>query len=246
MNSTTNIVILTEDHLLKENIINRIKQNSNYQINTFSCSQECIDYLATNSCDLLIVDMLLTNIDGIGVINQIKKVKPYLHIICISDFINGLVLEILEKMEVDYCLKKPLDYDYFMNVVARVVNNESSNCEEKLIVKNKIQTIFMKFGMPQHFKGYSYLITGISLVNNDINLLSEITKELYPQIARIHGTTASRVEQAIRHLLKITWERGNQEELKQIFGYRAVCKPCNSEFIATITDFLLSRKKYYD
>ena len=101
----------------------------------------------------------------------------------------------------------------------------------------------MKVGMPRHLKGYNYLVTAIVLVCGNINLLGEITKELYPRIARTYGTTASRVEQSIRHVLKCTWESGCQDELEQLFGFRAKRKTCNSVFISTIVDELLSKYK---
>lgn len=87
-------------------------------------------------------------------------------------------------------------------------------------------------------------MTGIINVYNNINLLSEVTKELYPSIARTYSTTSSRVEQAIRHVIKITWLNGNQEELQNIFGFRAKQRPCNSEFISKIVDMLLSKYNY--
>ena len=92
--------------------------------------------------------------------------------------------------------------------------------------------------MPCHLKGYNYLLTGISEVCNNINLLDEVTKKLYPSIARKCGTTASRVEQSIRHVIKVTWMNGNQKELEKIFGIRAKRRPCNSEFISKMADIL--------
>ena len=88
------------------------------------------------------------------------------------------------------------------------------------------------------------MVTGISNVCNNINLLGEITKELYPSIARNHATTASRVEQAIRHVIKVTWSNGDQEELQNIFGFRAKEKLCNSEFISKIADLIISKYNY--
>ncbi|MCB5595129.1 sporulation initiation factor Spo0A C-terminal domain-containing protein [[Ruminococcus] gnavus] len=47
----------------------------------------------------------------------------------------------------------------------------------------------------------------------------------------------------MRHVLKCTWESGCQDELEQLFGFRAKRKTCNSEFISTIVDELLSKYK---
>jgi two-component system response regulator (stage 0 sporulation protein A) len=74
---------------------------------------------------------------------------------------------------------------------------------------------------------------------NDIDMLSSITKVLYPTIAEKYDTTSSRVERAIRHAIEVAWSRGRMETLNALFGYTISTgkgKPTNSEFIALIAD----------
>ena len=74
-----------------------------------------------------------------------------------------------------------------------------------------------------------------------IDVINQITKCLYPQIARKFKTTPSRVERAIRHAIEVAWGRGEQDAVESIFGYTisaAKGKPTNSEFIAMIADKL--------
>ena len=90
-------------------------------------------------------------------------------------------------------------------------------------------------------KGYQYLREAIILVVNDIDVINQITKQLYPEIAEKFRTTPSRVERAIRHAIEVAWGRGQQEAVESIFGYTvsaAKGKPTNSEFIAMIADKL--------
>ena len=54
-----------------------------------------------------------------------------------------------------------------------------------------------------------------------------------------YGTTASRVERAIRHAIEVAWDRGDVDTLNSYFGYtihNLRGKPTNSEFIAMIAD----------
>ena len=79
------------------------------------------------------------------------------------------------------------------------------------------------------------------MVYNDVEVLSGITKILYPDVAKHFGTTASRVERAIRHAIEVAWVRGNVEAISEIFSYTISynkSKPTNSEFIAMIADRL--------
>jgi two-component system response regulator (stage 0 sporulation protein A) len=73
----------------------------------------------------------------------------------------------------------------------------------------------------------------------DMEMLSSITKLLYPTIAKKYKTTSSRVERAIRHAIEVAWSRGRMDTIDSMFGYTVNYgkdKPTNSEFIALITD----------
>ena len=81
----------------------------------------------------------------------------------------------------------------------------------------------------------------------DMDILNSVTKQLYPSIAKLHKTTASRVERAIRHAIEVAWGRGKVEIIDDLFGYTINAgkgKPTNSEFIALIADKIrLENKK---
>ena len=74
---------------------------------------------------------------------------------------------------------------------------------------------------------------------NEPEYINAVTKRLYPEIAKRNGTTASRVERAIRHAIEVAWGRGELDTLNSLFGYTVnggKGKPTNSEFIALIAD----------
>ena len=103
----------------------------------------------------------------------------------------------------------------------------------------EVTEVLRKIGMPAHIKGYQYIRTGIMMAVQDISILNYITKLLYPSIAKQYNTTASSVERAIRHAIEVTWSRGEQALLQQVFGCAVSMergKPTNSEFIAQIAD----------
>ena len=119
------------------------------------------------------------------------------------------------------------------------IPNNSANKEEN--VEALVTNVIHEVGVPAHIKGYQYLREAIIMVINDIDVINQITKCLYPQIANKFHTTPSRVERAIRHAIEVAWGRGEQKTVENIFGYTisaAKGKPTNSEFIAMISDKL--------
>jgi len=112
---------------------------------------------------------------------------------------------------------------------------------QKLELESEITELLHEIGIPAHIKGYMYLRTAILETYLNVDFLGQITKVLYPEIAKKYATTASRVERAIRHAIEVAWNRGNIDAIDDIFGYTisaSKAKPTNSEFIAMISDKL--------
>lgn len=106
-------------------------------------------------------------------------------------------------------------------------------------LEQDVTNMIHEIGVPAHIKGYQYLREAIMMSVEDSNMISSITKILYPTIAKRFQTTPSRVERAIRHAIEVAWSRGRMETLDSLFGYTIDTgkgKPTNSEFIALIAD----------
>ena len=121
------------------------------------------------------------------------------------------------------------------------VDIESEKKLQRFQLEREITSILHEIGIPAHIKGYLYLRTAILETYLNMDYLGQITKVLYPEIARRYMTTASRVERAIRHAIEVAWNRGNIDAIDEIFAYTisaSKAKPTNSEFIAMISDKL--------
>ena len=69
---------------------------------------------------------------------------------------------------------------------------------------------------------------------NEPEYINAVTKRLYPEIAKKNGTTASRVERAIRHAIEVAWDRSAE----------ILCMKVNSAFaVQTVAANLHSGKK---
>ena len=113
-------------------------------------------------------------------------------------------------------------------------------------LENDVTHMLHEIGIPAHIKGYQYLREAIVIAVDDMEVINAVTKILYPEVAKRFGTTASRVERAIRHAIEVAWDRGDLETLQKYFGYtvsNSKGKPTNSEFIAMIADRLQLQRK---
>lgn len=203
--------------------------------------------LKVTQIDVLVVDLFLNGVDGITLIENIKK-NPDLyhqprHIVVMTQFISNYVNSKLNQLSVDYIIMKPVDvkqlYQLILGMTAEAEADTKTDIDADL--DSEITSILHEVGVPAHIKGYMYLREAIAMVYNNVEILGSITKVLYPEIATTFGTTSSRVERAIRHAIEIAWVRGNVDAISDIFSYTISynkSKPTNSEFIAMIADRL--------
>ena len=102
-----------------------------------------------------------------------------------------------------------------------------------------ITKMMLELGMPVHLSGYHYLREAIRLCIDDMELVSSVTKLLYPEIAKVYHTDSEKVERAIRSTIEVGWERGNADFYEVIFGYsrnHQKKRPTNSEVIVALAD----------
>ena len=110
---------------------------------------------------------------------------------------------------------------------------------EKVNRERYITEIMLNLGVPAHLRGYRYLRESVLMSMEDMELVGSVTKLLYPEIAKKFKVTDQKVERGIRNAIEVSWERGNKDTFKELFGYNAEDgrnRPTNSEFIARLAD----------
>ena len=109
-----------------------------------------------------------------------------------------------------------------------------------------VRKILLEMGTPDHLVGHPYVVEAVLMAVENRYYINNITFGLYPQIAAKFDTTASRVERGIRHLIEVTWTRGDMDVLCRYFGNTVSPdrgKPTNGEFIARLTNVVQQRMK---
>lgn len=216
--------------------------------------------------DIVVMDMVLSGVDGIGILEESRNICEKKPIIIIQTALRmeNLVEQAI-KFGADYYMMKPVSNQMLINRVMQLVSRrytrESEGSLGNIFRKNAreyeptrainnvcsgnleidVTNLLLEIGIPAHIKGYQYIREGIMLSFYDKNMLHYITKCLYPTIAKKYKTTSSSVERTIRHAIEVAFRRGNRQVLEEIFS-NTICskktKPTNSEFIALLTDKL--------
>lgn len=207
---------------------------------------EVIELLDSQHFDAVVMDVFMSCADGIEVLEHINEAlseRPF--VIMLSTVGKQGFDEQIISEGADYYFIKPVKPQSLAKRIERLISWKG----EKIIRQKRAYTddelefiisdIMRQIGVPAHIKGYLYLRASIMLCINDNEMLSSVTKILYPSVAKMFNTTSSRVERAIRHAIEVAWDRGDVDVLSSYFGYTIQAqrgKPTNSEFIAMIAD----------
>lgn len=247
-------VLIADDNADGATVTAGVLKNYGFDVvGTVGTGEETLSSLSELCPDVLLLDLCMPRIDGLGVLKAMQTIalpkKPI--VIVYSCLGNEDVAERAMKLGASYYLYKENDYSILVDRIKTFTSERDSGDHQELgarlsgkpakSLERQVTEIIHEIGIPAHIKGYQYIREAILMTVNDVTVIDAVTKLLYPTVAKKFNTTASRVERAIRHAVEVAWDRGNIDTLNSYLGYTiqgTKGKPTNSEFIAMIADKL--------
>ena len=177
---------------------------------------EAVDMIANTIPDIALIDIIMPHLDGIGVLEKLNKLNLTNRPTCImlSAVGQDKITQRAVSLGAEYYVVKPFDIEILIDRIRQVKNYVPVNGNNNFIIKEAkskyieipeakkkekqslealVTNVIHEVGVPAHIKGYQYLREAIIMVVNDIDVINQITKSLYPQIAAKYNTTPSRV-----------------------------------------------------
>lgn len=265
LNEKIRILVADDNKEFGDTLVSYLEKEENFEVVGIARDgNQAVDEITMMKPDIVLLDIIMPHLDGLGVLEKLNESNMENKPMCIilsavgqdkitQKAINlGAQYYIVKPFDIQILVKRIKELKYYQpsqyknNFISREIKTQYIDIspEEKKNEENLealVTNVIHEVGVPAHIKGYQYLREAIMMVVNDIDVINQITKSLYPQIARKYSTTPSRVERAIRHAIEVAWGRGQQEAVENIFGYTISAskgKPTNSEFIAMIADKL--------
>lgn len=167
--------------------------------------------------DVLLLDLILPEIDGLTLIKQnIPRTRAY-KVISFSAFGRDDILMEAKSLGVDYFLLKPVQLNVIYNHIIRLSERNDSMLR---YFQNKL-------------KGTKYLKDALCLIEQNPALIHSLTVSLYPKIAEIYNVNPSSIERAIRNAIENAWKNGLNEHL---FKHNVYTKPTIGEILLLLTE----------
>jgi two-component system response regulator (stage 0 sporulation protein A) len=224
-----------------------------------------LELLKSSPCDVLVLDIIMPHLDGIAVLEQLTSMdmpQPP-HVVMLTAIGQEAMTQKVLELGASYYIMKPFDMDTLIRRIFDVMGqpapaptrkqnpasvstiaSTSTGLPSMVTEKNleaSITNLIHELGIPANIRGYVFLRDAIQMVIEEVGLMGNLSKTLYPRIADRYETTPNCVERGIRHAIEVAWNRGNVDLLNKLFGHtidREKGKLTNSGFIAILADKL--------
>lgn len=237
-------VLIADDNKEYTQMISKELENTFEVVGIAENGIEAIEMIKYSKPDVILLDIIMPELDGYGVLSNIDysmyEKRP--KIIVISQLVGDAFIMKAMDYGASYYMLKPVKTEILIDRIKELTEDSRQSRKVNKGMDEKIANIFLSVGIPAHIKGYQFLREAIKMAIDDPDIINSITKRLYPSIAKIYDTSASKVERAIRHAIEVAWNRGKIENINSIFGikvYSSNDKLTNGEFIALVADKML-------
>lgn len=254
MNNNMKIAIVDSNKDVQDLLVNSIRNYEDMELTHISNDgQSCIEGLEELEPDILIMDMLLSKVAGLELLDYIEKnqLSNNLIVIILTALTNDNYIKKIVKYNVENIYRKPFNSDDVIKMArtsyqTKLTEKEEEQAREALRKRTygKIREFLISLGINTNLMGFSYLETAIFKAHQEEELLDAVTKELYPLVGKIYQTEAGNVERSMRSAIKAAWE--NQDNIKlaiDIYGYTPKIKkrPTNSKLISVTNNYLKTK-----
>lgn len=189
--------------------------------------------------DVLVLDVSLSGLDGIGVLEYAAERGHKIKTLVTMSFRSDYIFAKLSQLEVSYVLLKPCD----LNILAERIREIAAQITPVVTRDDtkKLTQILLQLGLnPKHI-GYHYLCAAVKLYSEDTT--QSLTKELYVAVGEVYGSGWQQVERSVRAAIEAAWKRRDDRFWRQWFpGVSALKRPTNGEVICGLAEQLLLEK----
>ncbi|NBJ64147.1 hypothetical protein D5266_02960 [bacterium c-19] len=211
------LACLRDLELLKV-LMNKIQYDPNTVLIAVSVFPSDIDLI-----DVLDIDVCLLDYESFSNVYYMNHLSQYeVHILCLLKesqraFVKTITAKTMAFMTAPYTADEVLKR--LMNI-KEGVSQRAAISDYNAYVARYIQQL----GIPVHLKGYHFIKSGATTIYKHGGEIMSMV-QLYKEIARIHKTTSSRVEKAIRDAIEYAYRKTKDRLCAN------GCKPTNSQLI---------------
>lgn len=216
--------------------------SKNYIVRVCRSGNQALELLRSFRPDILVTDLMLSELDGLTMLQLAAEAGIRPKTLIVSSHFSPYIRAALERLQVDYLMRKPCSLQAVTCRVADFAAELVSLPPASYDPEDLIANVLLHLGLGAHLDGFRYLLTAIPLYSHDRN--QAITKELYVAVAEVHDKDPRQVERSIRSAIDSAWKRRSDKIWAEYFTAGpdgSVPRPSNGRFIGQLTTLLVAK-----
>ncbi|MBR5260943.1 MAG: response regulator [Oscillospiraceae bacterium] len=200
---------------------------------------QAVELCVNEKPDVLVMDLLLRELDGIAVIRALQEKDMATRVIVVTSFVNDRVAARLSRLGVDWLMPKPCSLN---ELTARI---RDVNAVSTYDFEADIAEVLLGYGLTAGNSGFTYSGVAVKQCIEDKGVLNGVTKVLYPEIGKRYGANSKSVERCIREAIDNAWKFGDVQARERYFGsfmQHLREKPTNKKFISLMAEFVIRKR----
>ena len=221
------ILVIMESASLYPSLLNTL--NGEYEM-TLCCSAEEAMQLLQHEYDGMIVDLFLSETDGLTLLENTQEYLPPV-ILVLTKLISPYILQSLETLGVGYVIRIPC---HVSEVKVRLDDMFFKfDTPETIDSRSAARYHLRRLGLSPRWNGFHHLLN--ILLHYDPEQNPPLFKTFYPPLAEQHAVTLDAIDNAIHQAIQRAYERRNDAIWNEYFPDTSEC-PKNKEFISTLAE----------
>lgn len=195
--------------------------------------RQALETLRRETPDLLVLDLMLPEIDGVTLLQQIRSEGISVPALVTSVRFSSYVTNALMQLGVQYAMLKPCSLSA---ITARIDDLLHANAL-MFFSPSSISELLIALGVPTHRKGFHYCQEALKLLLD--NPFQQVTKTVYPEVGKRFGVKKESVEKDIREVVQQAWSQGERRIWLQYFPAAPngqIPKPTNTVFLTRLRE----------
>lgn len=217
---------------------------ANYAVETCSDGAAALSRIRSARPDVLILDLMLPGTPGLDILRAVRTERLCSAVIVTGLYFSDYVMEALRRYQVDYVTLKPCSIQSLLDRVEDLCTGMDEKTVHAPDPHCAISSMLIALNVPTHIKGFRYSRQAILMLSENPD--QQVTKEVYPAIAKQFSTSNTAVEKAIRSAIDTAWESRNDRLWRQYFNPAPngqIPKPTNTQFLTRLADALAMGKR---
>lgn len=210
-----------------------------FHVETCPDGARALERLRMERPDVLILDLMVPGISGMELVKAVRSEGLCSVVMVTSRFFSPYVMDALQRYQVDYAAWKPCSVQSVIDLLDDILTGPCMELPTAPDPENTVTSMLLALNVPTHRKGFRYCRMGILMCAQDPTL--QVTKEVYPAIAKECGTSKLAVEKAIRGVIEAAWVNRSDSLWRQYFPAASngqIPKPTNTQFLFRLADAL--------